>query len=81
MSRIKVSRRFMASHYGKILKILGNELTQTQKCYIMLYYKERLTMKEIAQRYGVTTPTVSRTIKRASARIYKVMDTINQMSA
>ena len=49
--------------------VLQNGLTKKQKCYIILYYKDRLTMEQIANKYGVNKSTVSRTINAARRRI------------
>lgn len=58
----------------KLLKeFMDFNLTKTQKQYIMLYYKDKMTLKEIAQRFGVVPSTVSRTIKRARTRLYKAL--------
>lgn len=48
-------------------------LTPVQKKYLRCYYREHLTMREIAARYNVTTPTVSRTIQRAYTRLYELL--------
>ena len=52
-----------------LYKLLENNLTKKQKCYIILYYKEKLTVKEIAEKFGVDKSTVSRTINRGRRRI------------
>ena len=51
--------------------VFQNGLTKKQKCYIMLYYKERLTMEQIAKRCNVNRSTVSRTIAGARRKIEK----------
>ena len=43
--------------------------TELQLRYLNAYYSQRLTLEEIGERYGVDTSTVSRTLKRARARI------------
>ena len=50
-----------------------NELTDCQQRYLSLYYRDRLTMKEIAQLHGVNTATVSRTLRRARNRLQRVL--------
>lgn len=50
-----------------------HELTPTQQKYLLLYYSQGMTMREIAGRYRVATPTVSRTVKRARERLRKVL--------
>lgn len=52
-----------------LYKLLENNLTKKQKCYIILYYKDKLTVKEIAEKFGVDKSTVSRTINRGRRRI------------
>ena len=58
---------------GLLRDVLNNGLTKTQKCYIILYYRDGLTMEEIAKRYGVNRSTVSRTVAAARRRIEKRM--------
>lgn len=62
-------RRLFGSYPRLIREVLDGRLTYTQKCYIMLYYKDGLSMTEIADRFGVNRSTVSRTIKRARDKI------------
>lgn len=50
-----------------------NELTEQQRTYIMAYYYNRLTMKEIAKQFAVNKATVSRTIKRAEQRLQRAL--------
>lgn len=58
----------------KYLPIVLDECCSvTQKEYIMAYYVERLKLREIAERYGVTTSTVSRTINRGLDVAYSYM--------
>ncbi len=62
-------RRLFGDYSRLVAKVIAGRLTKTQKCYIMLYYKDGLTMEEIAQRFGVCRSTVSRTIGRARNNI------------
>ncbi len=55
--------------YDTLIKILDKQLTDTQKCYIIMYYKEKMTMREIAGLKNVSPSTVSRTIKRANKKL------------
>lgn len=56
--------------YPKVLRMLiDDNLTKKQKCYIILYYKEGLTVTQIAERFGVDKSTVSRTINRGRHRL------------
>ena len=56
--------------YAKALRtLLEDNLTKKQKCYIILYYRDKLTVKEIADRFGVDKSTVSRTINRGRQRM------------
>ena len=56
--------------YPKVLRMLiDDNLTKKQKCYIILYYKEGLTVTQIAERFGVDKSTVSRTINRGRQRL------------
>lgn len=56
-------------------RLLFENLTEKQKCYIILYYKDELSMEEIAERFGVAKSTVSRTISRGRNRILQGMKT------
>lgn len=58
----------------RLLKEFINfNLTKVQKEYIILYYKDNMTITEIAKRYGVVPSTVSRTIKRARIKLYRAL--------
>lgn len=58
------------SEYARALRsLLEDNLTKKQKCYIILYYRDGLTVKEIAEKYGVDKSTVSRTINRGRQRL------------
>ena len=48
-------------------------LTSKQRTYLLAYYFEGLSMEEIAAREGVNKSTVSRTVKRARARLDRVL--------
>ena len=54
-----------------VIDLLNDNLTKKQKCYIMLYYRDKLTMDEIAERMGVSKSTVSRTIKRGRENLLR----------
>ena len=45
--------------------IMENEISARQKQILVLYYKEKKTMPEIARQLGVCISTVSRTHRRA----------------
>ena len=47
------------------------ELTPRQREILALHYDRGLKMAEIAKRLGVNPSTISRTIKRAKARLYR----------
>lgn len=53
--------------------VINNDLTKTQKSYIILYYKQEMKISEIAEKYGVNRSTVSRTIKRAKEKIFNIL--------
>ena len=50
------------------------ELTDCQRQYLLCYYQKAMTMRAIAAAFGVTVPTVSRTMKRARTRLRRVLD-------
>lgn len=54
-------------------KCFEDNLTKTQKCYIMLYYKRSMTIPQIAEIFGVNKATVSRTINRGRQRLLKAI--------
>lgn len=49
-------------------------LTPKQYSYFKAYNEEKLTMTEIAERFSVNQPTVSRTLKKAKIRIMNYME-------
>jgi RNA polymerase sigma factor (sigma-70 family) len=49
------------------------ELTPRQAECVRLFYGERISQREIAVRLGVTPPTVSRHLKKARARLARVL--------
>lgn len=64
--------------YKKLLsiltKVIVGELTERQQqCIVMKYYKN-LTVTEIAIKLGIGKSTVSRHIKKATTRLYKLLD-------
>ncbi len=66
---------YASSSNRKVIKflheIINDDLTKTQKQYIIKYYMNNMKIHEIALEYGVNKSTVSRTIKRARNRIYE----------
>lgn len=52
---------------------VGEELTEKQKCYLVAYYVEGKKMHEIGEEYGKSRSTISRTLKTARKRLYKVL--------
>ena len=66
--------RYLAGGYQKLLaEVLKENLTKTQKYYIILYYRDGMTVTEIAELCGVNRSTVSRTMKRARERLKKAI--------
>ena len=49
------------------------ELTPRQRQMLALYYDRGLKMPQIARELGVNRSTVSRTIRRAKARLYRCL--------
>ena len=48
-------------------------MTETQRQYILHYFVDRMTQKQIGERYGVNPATVSRTIHRGLDRMYRYL--------
>ena len=56
-----------------LLRALREDVTPRQRQMLLLYYAERLNMREIGERLGVDKSTVSRTIKRGEARLRRCL--------
>ncbi|MGF7056463.1 RNA polymerase sigma factor (sigma-70 family) [Brassicibacter mesophilus] len=52
-------------------KVIGEDLTERQREFIVMYYLEDKTMQQIADELRVTKENVSITIKRGLNRIKK----------
>ncbi len=65
-------------NYKKMIKSLKNiiqgELTPKQRMCVLLYYGEKMTMKEISIKLGICISSVSRHIKKGKQRIKKTME-------
>ena len=53
--------------------VLAECVTETQRQYILHYFVDRMTQKQIGERYGVNPATVSRTIHRGLNRAYRYL--------
>ena len=53
--------------------VLAECVTETQRQYILHYFVDRMTQKQIGERYGVDHSTVSRTIHRGLDRMYRYL--------
>lgn len=59
---------------ARLLRIaIQNELTDRQRACLTLYYMERNTMQEIAERLGTTRGNVSKRIKKAVERLRRAL--------
>ena len=56
-----------------LLRALKEDVTPRQRQVLLLYYAERMNMREIGERLGVNKSTVSRTIKRGEARLRRCL--------
>ena len=66
--------RHLVGSYPKLINdVLNDNLTKTQKRYIILYYSKGMTIPEIAALCDVNRSTVSRTLKRARERLKKAI--------
>ena len=52
---------------------LRQDVTPRQREYMLLYYGQNMKMEDIARQYGVNKSTVSRTLKRGRARLYRCL--------
>ena len=57
----------------RIRRVMEAELTERQRQTLAAYYFRQLTIPEIALEQGVNKSTVSRTIRRAEARLRKFL--------
>lgn len=62
----------------KLKQAINDELTETQRRYVFDYYIKGHSMEAIGITYGVNKSTVSRTIKRARRRLYRVLKYTNE---
>ena len=56
-----------------LLRALKEDVTPRQRQMLLLYYGERMNMREMGERLGVDKSTVSRTIKRGEARLQRCL--------
>ncbi|MBR1740161.1 MAG: sigma-70 family RNA polymerase sigma factor [Ruminococcus sp.] len=61
--------------------LMESGLTKAQKCYIILYYRDGLTVQEIAKRCGVVPSTVSRTMMRGRNRLARELSRLELRKA
>lgn len=62
------------SHSARLVReALYDSTTPKQRTYIIMYFKKRMNMEEIASLCGVSKSTVSRTISRGRSNILKAM--------
>ena len=60
-----------------ITRVMQNELTTKQREYITAYYIEGIKQREIAERYGICTATVSKSIRAGMKKLKKIGRYIN----
>lgn len=46
-----------------------SKLPEKQRMYLLAYYSERLTMEQLAERFGVNKSTISRSVQRAKKKL------------
>lgn len=56
-----------------LVQALRQDVTPKQREYLVMYYGEGLNLRQIGQRTGVSPSTVSRTMKRGRARLYRCL--------
>ncbi|MBR4989830.1 MAG: helix-turn-helix domain-containing protein [Oscillospiraceae bacterium] len=57
----------------RILRVMEGELTQKQRLYLHAHYFDEQSPSQIARRYGVHRSTVTRTLRRAEARLRRYL--------
>ena len=57
----------------RIQRVMEEELTPLQKQTLIAYYFQQQTIPQIARERGVQKSTVSRTLKRAEAKLRKFL--------
>ena len=57
----------------RVMEVIRRELTDRQRETLLAYYIEKLNIIQIAQRRGVHKSTVSRTLKRAEAKLRRYL--------
>lgn len=55
-----------------LMRILAEELSDSQRQTFLAYHVERKTVEQIAEEQGVNKSTVSRTLKRAEDNVYRI---------
>ncbi len=55
-------------------RVMEGELTERQRDCVRLRYFEDKSVREVAEVIGITAPTVSKHLKKARARLHKVME-------
>lgn len=56
-----------------LVRAMNEDITPRQREYLRLYYGSGINMREIGDRFGVDTSTVSRTIKRGERRLRRCL--------
>lgn len=57
----------------RVNRVIREELTEKQRLTLLAYYIQEQTITQIAQEQGVNKSTVSRTLKRAEARLRRFL--------
>lgn len=78
---LAVYARFMAEDNSaqmtklkrNLSKALRQDVTPKQRQYLMLYYGKGMNVCQISEQLGVNKSTVSRTMKRGRARLYRCL--------
>lgn len=57
----------------RVNRVIQEELTEKQRLTLLAYYIQEQTITQIAQEQGVNKSTVSRTLKRAEAKLRRFL--------
>lgn len=73
MSEYNTNAEMLTRAKRNLVRALNQDITGRQRQFLTMYYVEGLSMVEIARRLGLDKSTVSRTIRRGTDRLRRVL--------